>query len=174
VDTAAGVVIQPLAREHWRAVERIYQEGIGTGHATFESAPPSAEEFFATRLPDHRFIAVESAHVLGWVAATPVSTREVYGGVVEHSVYVTAGARGRGVGRLLVGALIQSTERAGIWTIQTSMFPENDASIGLHESLGFRRVGYRERIGKMTYGPFAGQWRDTLFVERRSAVTGLV
>ena len=168
------MVVAPLAREHWRAVERIYQEGIATGNATFEAAPPSAEEFFATRLPDHRFVAVESAHVVGWVAATPVSTRSVYSGVVEHSVYVAEQAQGRGIARLLLTALIESTERAGIWTIQSSIFPENGISLILHESVGFRRVGLREGIAKMTYGPMAGRWRDTLLLERRSSVAGLV
>jgi L-amino acid N-acyltransferase YncA len=170
----AGVVVNPLAREHWRAVERIYQEGIATGNATFEAAPPSAEEFFATRLPDHRFVAVESAHVVGWVAVTPVSSRSVYSGVVEHSVYVAEQAQGRGIARLLLTALIESTERAGIWTIQSSIFPENGISLILHESVGFRRVGLREGIAKMTYGPMAGRWRDTLLLERRSSVAGLV
>jgi L-amino acid N-acyltransferase YncA len=168
------VRIAPLAREHWRAVERIYQEGIAGGHATFEASPPSAEEFFSTRLPEHRFIATDRAHVLGWVAATRVSARAVYAGVVEHSVYVAAEARGLGVGGLLLAAFIESTERAGIWTIQSSIFPENAASMALHESLGFRRVGVREAIGKMTYGPMAGRWRDTVLMERRSGVTGLV
>ena len=170
----AGVVVAPLAREHWRAVERIYQEGIGTGHATFEQTPPSAEDFFATRLAEHRFIAVESAHVVGWVAATPVSSRAVYSGVVEESVYVAAEAQGRGIGRVLLSALLESTDRAGIWTVQSSIFPENEPSLLLHEGLGFRRVGVRERIAKMTYGPLAGRWRDTVLVERRSPVAGLV
>ncbi len=168
------MVVAPLAREHWRAVERIYQEGIATGHATFESAPPSAEDFFATRLAEHRFIAVESAHVVGWVAATPVSTRAVYAGVVEESIYVAAEAQGRGIGRVLLSALLESTDRAGIWTVQSSIFPENEPSLLLHEGLGFRRVGVRERIAKMNYGPLAGRWRDTVLVERRSPVAGLV
>ncbi|WP_307807114.1 N-acetyltransferase family protein [Naasia sp. SYSU D00057] len=170
----AGVVVAPLAREHWRAVERIYQEGIATGNATFESAPPTAEEFFATRLPAHRFVAVESAHVVGWIAAAPVSSRAVYSGVVEHAVYVGEQAQGRGIGRLLLTALIESTERAGIWTLQASIFPENGISLILHESVGFRRVGTREGIAKMTYGPMAGRWRDTVLLERRSSVAGLV
>lgn len=168
------MVVEPLAREHWRAVERIYQEGIATGHATFEHSPPSAEDFFATHLPEHRFVAVESAHVVGWVAAARVSPRPAYAGVVEHSVYVAAQAQARGVGRVLVASLIDSTERAGIWTIQASIFPENEPGLLLHEGLGFRRIGVRERIGKMTYGPMAGRWRDTVLMERRSAVAGLV
>lgn len=155
-------------------MERIYQEGIATGHATFEQAPPSAEDFFATRLPEHRFVAVESAHVVGWVAASPVSSRAVYAGVLEESVYVAGEAQGRGVGRVLLASLIESTERAGIWMIQSSIFPENEPSLLLHEGLGFRRVGVRERIAKMTYGPMAGRWRDTVLMERRSAVAGLV
>jgi L-amino acid N-acyltransferase YncA len=168
------VVVAPLAREHWRAVERIYQEGIATGHATFEQAPPSAEDFFGTRIPEHRFVAVESAHVVGWAAAAPVSPRAVYAGVVEESVYVATEYQGRGIGRVLLSALLDSTDRAGIWTVQASIFPENEPSLLLHEGLSFRRVGVRERIAKMTYGPLAGRWRDTVLVERRSPVTGLV
>ncbi len=167
-------MVEPLAREHWRAVERIYQEGIATGHATFDQSPPSAEDFFASRLPEHRFVAVESAHVVGWVAAAPVSPLAAYAGVVEESVYVAAEAQGRGVGRVLLSSLIDSTERAGIWTVQAAIFPENEPGLLLHEGLGFRRIGVRERIAKMTYGPLAGRWRDTVLMERRSAVAGLV
>ncbi len=168
------MVVEPLAREHWRAVERIYQEGIATGHATFDPSPPSPEDFFATRLPEHRFVAMESAHLVGWVAATRVSPRVAYAGVLEESVYVAAEARGRGVGRVLLASLIESTERAGVWTLQASVFPENEPSLLLHEGLGFRRIGVRERIAKMTYGPLAGRWRDTVLLERRSPVAGLV
>ena len=168
------VVVAPLAREHWRAVERIYQEGIAIGNATFEVTPPSAEDFFATRLAAHRFVAVESAHVVGWVAAAPISSQPAFAGVVEHSLYVAEQAQGRGIGRLLLTALIESTERAGIWTLQSTVFPENGVGLILHESVGFRRVGVREGIAKMTYGPMAGRWRDTVLLERRSSVAGLV
>ena len=109
---------------------------------------------------------------MGWVAISPVSSRAVYAGVVEHSVYVHPDAAGHGIGRRLVEHLIRSTEAAGIWTIQSSIFPENEASLRLHDALGFRRVGRRERIALMSYGPFSGQWRDTVLVERRSARAG--
>lgn len=169
---AAAIAIGPLMPHHWHDVARIYSEGIATGSATFESEPPSQEDFFATRLPGHRFVALSGDQVVGWAAVTRVSSRMVYEGVVEHSVYVSEAGRGRGAGRLLLEAIIHSTEGAGIWTIQSGIFPENTASLALHESLGFRRIGVRERIARMNHGPFAGQWRDNVMVERRSAVAG--
>ena len=149
-------------RHHWPSVRRIYEEGIATGLATFETAAPSWSEFDATRLADHRFVAQLEGEIVGWVAVGPTSRRECYAGVVEHSVYVAERARGRGVGRALMEALVASTDAAGIWTIQTSIFPENEASIALHERVGFRVVGRRERIALL-----AGAWRDTLLLERR-------
>ena len=157
-----------LGREHWADVERIYAEGIATGHATFATEVPGWEEFDATRLPAHRLLAVEDGTVLGWIAVTPTSSRAVYAGVVEHSLYVAAAARGRGVGRSLLEALIDDTEQAGVWTIQSGIFPENVPSLRLHESLGFRTVGTRERVGLMTHGPLAGTWRDVILLERRT------
>jgi phosphinothricin acetyltransferase len=147
----------------WSAVERIYAEGIATGDATFETEPPSWEEFDAGRLPGHRLVAVEDGEVVGWVALSPTSRRECYAGVVEHSIYVAESARGRGIGRALMDALFASADAAGIWTIQTSIFPENTASVALHERTGFRVVGRRERIAQLD-----GVWRDTLLLERRS------
>jgi L-amino acid N-acyltransferase YncA len=158
------VEIRPLAQADWPRVEAIYAEGIATGDATFETAPPSWEEFDAGRLPDHRFVAVENGEVVGWIAVSPTSSRECYAGVVENSVYVAETARGRGVGRALMDALIASTEAAGIWTIQTGVFPENEATLALHERAGFRVVGRHERIAQLD-----GVWRDTLLLERRSA-----
>ena len=152
-----------MAEEDWPAVERIFAEGIATGDATFETEPPTWEDFDSERLRDHRLVAVEDGEVVGWAALSPTSTRECYAGVVEHSVYVTSHARGRGVGRALMEALIAGTERAGLWTIQSSMFPENRASVALHERVGFRVVGRRERIAKLE-----GVWRDTILLERRS------
>lgn len=167
------ITLAPLDASHWPQVERIYAAGIATGHATFESQPPTWSAFDASRLPDQRLVAVDDANrVLGWAAAAGVSDRCVYAGVVEHSVYVDPGARGTGVGRTLLNGLIASTEAAGIWTIQSGVFPENTASLALHHACGFRTVGTRERIGKMTYGPLAGQWRDVLHVERRSTIAG--
>ncbi|WP_416392983.1 MULTISPECIES: GNAT family N-acetyltransferase [unclassified Curtobacterium] len=156
----------------WPAVEAIYREGIATGNATFEAEPPTWEAFDAGKLFEHRFVAVDGDAVLGWVAVSPTSTRPVYRGVIEHSVYVAAAARGRGVGHLLLDALITSTEAAGIWTIQSGILPENTASRTLHAQHGFRELGTRERIGLMTFGPWAGQWRDNVLVERRSPRAG--
>ncbi|MFJ8685472.1 GNAT family N-acetyltransferase [Micromonospora wenchangensis] len=152
-----------MTDEHAGAVLDIYRHGIATGDATFETEPPTWTRFTATRPPAHRWVALDDVGVLGWVACTPVSDRCVYAGVVEHSVYVHPDARGRGVGRLLLQRLINSTEQAGIWTIQSGIFPENTASLALHHACGFRTVGTRERLGR-----HHGRWRDVVLVERRS------
>jgi len=160
-----------MTAEHAEQVLAIYQAGIDEGHATFETRAPSWVEFDATRLPGHRFVALgrigatSDSRVLGWVAVTPVSRRQAYAGVVEHSVYVHSDARARGVGRLLIAELIASTEAAGIWTIQSGIFPENEASVALHLAAGFAIVGRRERLARQH-----GRWRDVLLVERRSPV----
>jgi L-amino acid N-acyltransferase YncA len=156
-----------MSAADWPAVERIWEEGIATGHATFETETPTWKEFDAARLPQHRIVAEDDGEVIGWAALSPVSRRPCYEGVAEHSVYVAEAARGHGVGRALMDALLSSAEAAGIWTIQTSIFPENAASLALHERVGFRVVGRRERIAKLD-----GAWRDTLFLERRSASVG--
>ena len=154
--------IRPLLASDWPAVEAIYAEGIATRGATFETSTPTFEEFDASRLADHRIVAVDDGRVVGWAALVPVSTRTCYRGVAEHSVYVAADARGRGVGQALMERLIASAEGGGIWTIQTSVFPENAATVALHERLGFRVVGRRERIAQLD-----GVWRDTLLLELR-------
>ena len=165
-----GVHIGALAAEHWADVERIYAAGIATGHATFEAAPPTWEAFDAGKVREHRFVALDDdGRVLGWAAASAVSDRCVYAGVIEHSVYVDPAARGRGVGRALLDALLDSAAAGGVWTVQSGIFPENSASIALHTAAGFRVVGTRERLGRMTYGPLAGQWRDVVLMERRLA-----
>jgi L-amino acid N-acyltransferase YncA len=156
--------IEPMLPEHAAAVLAIYQAGIDEGNATFETHAPAWEQFTAARLADHRYVA-RAGHVLGWVAVSAVSDRCVYGGVVEHSVYVSPGARGQGIGRRLLEALISSTEASGIWTIQSGIFPENAASAALHQAAGFRIVGTRERIGQ-----HRGRWRDVVLIERRSPV----
>lgn len=166
------VTVRPMTAADWPAVEAIYREGIATGNATFEAEPPTWEAFDGGKLPEHRFVAVDGDEVLGWVAVSPTSARPVYRGVVEHSVYVAAAARGRGVGHLLLDALIASTEAAGIWTIQSGILPENTASRALHAAHGFRELGVRERIGHMTFGRWTGQWRDNVLVERRSPHAG--
>jgi phosphinothricin acetyltransferase len=155
--------IEPMTGEHRDAVLAIYQAGIDEGNATFETRVPAWAEFSAARLPGHRFVATDAGDVLGWVAASAVSDRCVYAGVVEHSVYVHPAARGQGVGRRLLDAFIASTEAAGIWTIQSGIFPENAASVALHQTAGFRVVGTRERIGR-----HHGRWRDVVLMERRS------
>jgi L-amino acid N-acyltransferase YncA len=170
--TLNAVRIIPLGLSHWDAVEAIYREGIDTGHVTFESDIPTREEFFATRLPDHMFVAESGGTVLGWVAVVPVSPSPVCAGVVEHSIFVAEAFREQGLGHQLMDALIASTERAHIWTLQSSVFRENVGSLALHASHGFVKVGVRERIGMMTYGPKMGQWRDTLLIERRSELVG--
>ncbi|WP_418961572.1 N-acetyltransferase family protein [Streptomyces tritici] len=158
-------MVVPLTAAHADEVLAIYQAGIDEGDATFETTAPTWAEFDAAKLPEHRFAAVdETGRVLGWVAATAVSDRCVYAGVVEHSVYVHPDARGRGVASALLKALVDSTEAAGIWTIQSGIFPENAASLAVHERAGFRVIGRRERIGR-----HHGRWRDTVLVERRSS-----
>jgi L-amino acid N-acyltransferase YncA len=156
-----------LQAGHWPDVKRIYEEGIATGHATFQTGAPSWEEWDGSHLPHTRLVAVDDRIVLGWAALTPVSGRCVYAGVAEVSVYVAAAARGKGVGKSLLNALVAESEKQGLWTLQAGIFPENKASIGLHEGNGFRIVGTRERIGKMN-----GAWRDTLLLERRSTLIG--
>jgi phosphinothricin acetyltransferase len=174
----AAVTIRPMREDDWPAVQRIYREGIATGHATFESEAPGWEQFNSSRLPRHRLVAETAetgetaegggAGILGWAAASPVSARPAYAGVVEHSVYIAAEARGLGLGAALLRALAESTEGDGIWTIQASVFPENEASLRLHLANGYVVVGRRHRIARMTHGPLTGQWRDTILIERRS------
>jgi phosphinothricin acetyltransferase len=167
------VTIRPMAGTDWPAVEAIYRAGIDTGNATFEADPPSWEQFDAGKLDVGRLVAIDdTGAVLGWVAASLVSAREVYRGVVEHSVYVSSAAASQGIGRQLVDAFIDAAENAGVWTIQSSIFPENTVSLALHDRAGFRRIGTRERIALMIYGPWAGQWRDTILIERRSPEAG--
>ena len=162
------VDVVPMTAEHGADVLRVYAEGIATGHATFESQAPAWEAWDAGHLPAHRFVALDGdGGVLGWAAASAVSGRCVYSGVVEDSVYVTNAARGRGVGRALLTALLDDARAAGAWTVQAGVFPENEASVALHRAAGFRVVGTRERFGRMGYGPLAGRWRDVLLLENR-------
>ena len=156
-----------MTAEHGDAVLAIFSEGIATGHATFEHTAPTWDEFDAAKLPDHRFVADEDGDVLGWVGLSATSSRAVYRGVVENALYVTEQARGRGVGRALLERLVESAHAGDVWTIVAGIFPENTGSVTLHESLGFRRVGVRERLGLMSHGPLAGTWRDVVWMERR-------
>jgi L-amino acid N-acyltransferase YncA len=157
------VTLIPMTADHAAAVLEIYRLGIATGNATFETEPPTWERFDAGHLSEHRFVAVDDDEVVGWVACSTVSDRCVYAGVVEHSVYVHPDAAGRGIGRALLTALIDSTERAGIWTIQSGVFPENTASLALHAAAGFRTIGTRSKVGQ-----HHGVWRDVTLLERRS------
>lgn len=158
--------IVDMGAEHWPRVKQIYEDGIATGNATFDKSPPEWEEWNATHLPDHRFVALDDDGVVqGWVAVSPVSDRCAYAGVGENSIYVAPEAIGNGLGFALLQALIDSTEAAGIWTIQCGIFPENIASLRLHEKAGFRQVGIRQRIGELD-----GVWRDVVLLERRSQV----
>jgi len=161
------VGIRPMRTADADAVLAIYQAGMDGGLASFESRAPAWAAFDAGKLPEHRYVAVDATgSVLGWVAVSAVSSRCVYAGVVEHSVYVDPAARRGGVGRALLDALIASTEAAGIWTIQSGIFPENTASRALHRAAGFREVGIRERIGR--HAARDNRWRDVIFIERRS------
>lgn len=162
---AADVTIRPMRDADAEQVLAIYQAGLDTGQASFETAAPSWADFTASRLPHLRFVAAdaETGQVLGWVAASAVSARSVYAGVVEHSVYVHPGCQAHGIGRALLSAFIAAAEQAGVWTIQSGVFPENAASLALHRALGFRQVGTRERIGR-----HHGAWRDVILIERRS------
>ena len=155
------------------SVLRIYGQGIETGHATFETATPAWETWDGGHLEACRLVAEEAGEVLGWAALAPVSQRPVYAGVTEVSVYLADAGRGRGLGRRLLQALIEASETAGVWTLQAGIFPENEASIRLHEGQGFRVLGTRCRVGRMAQGPFQGRWRDVVLMERRSTRTGL-
>ena len=153
---------------HWEAVKQIYAEGIATGNATFQSAIPSWEEWNDAHVKNSRLVAIENEIVLGWAALTPVSGRCVYAGVGEVSLYMSNKAKGKGIGKKLLNSLIEESEKNNFWTLQAGIFPENIASVKVHEDCGFRIIGKRERIGQMN-----GQWRDTLLLEKRSANTGI-
>lgn len=152
----------------WEQVRAIYLDGIASGNATFETDAPNWDAWNSAHLHFARLVARSGQGVLGWAALSPVSSRRVYAGVAEVSVYVAASARSKGLGRMLLGRLIKEGERNGVWTFQAGIFPENAASIDLHKSCGFREVGRRERLGKLN-----GVWRDVVLLERRSVVVGL-
>jgi phosphinothricin acetyltransferase len=164
---AAQVAIAQMRPAHWPEVQAIYRQGIATGQATFESDAPEWEAWDRQHLRAPRLVALGPEGIVGWAALSPVSSRCVYGGVAEVSVYVAAAARGRGVGRALLQALVAASEEVGLWTLQAGIFPENTASIALHRACGFRIVGVRERLGQM-----GGIWRDVALMERRSAIVG--
>jgi L-amino acid N-acyltransferase YncA/DNA-binding transcriptional ArsR family regulator len=163
-DLPADVTVRAMQPADWPDVRRIYGEGIATGNATFETEVPERRELDRKWLPDHRWVAELDGRVVGWAALTPVSARPVYAGVAEASLYVAEGVRGRGIGKALIHKQVTAADAAGLWTLQTAIFPENRASIALHQSAGYRTLGLRERIGR-----HHGVWRDTVFLERRTA-----
>jgi len=161
------VVVDKMTPKDWEAVRAIYLEGIATGNATFETDAPDWEKWDRDHLTDCRLVARKDDQVVGWTALRPVSRRCVYTGVASLSVYVAEAARGQGVGKALLRAIVEASEQRGVWTLEAGVFPENAASIALHTSYGFREVRHRERIGRMD-----GVWRDVIFMERRSQVVG--
>jgi L-amino acid N-acyltransferase YncA len=163
-DSTATTVVRRMRDDDWPGVLAIYAEGIATGNATFETETPTFEQWSAHHLPAHRLVATLGERLAGWAALSPVSDRCAYEGVTEVSVYVAASARGEHVGSALLERLIESAEAAGIWTIQAGIFPENVASVRLHQRCGFRVVGTRERLGRLH-----GRWRDVLLLERRTS-----
>ncbi|MGC8751000.1 N-acetyltransferase family protein [Hydrotalea sp.] len=161
-------IIMPLLPDNWEQVKSIYESGIATGMATFETKAPEWDQWNNSHLPFARLVAMENNKVIGWAALSPVSNRCVYSGVAEVSVYIAPEHRGKGVGKKLLQQLITDSEAHGIWTLQAGIFAENTASAKLHESVGFRLVGYREKIGQL-----GSMWKNTLLLERRSMQVGI-
>jgi len=163
----SGIAVSGMRASDWDEVRRIYAEGIATGNATMETVPPPWESWNEAHRPDCRLVARDGDRMLGWAALSRVSERCAYGGVAEVSVYVSQEARGRGVGRRLLEELVRASEEAGIWTLQAGIFPENAASLSIHQHCGFRVVGVREKLGKL-----GSAWRDVALLERRSERVG--
>jgi L-amino acid N-acyltransferase YncA len=168
VETQLPLIISPLEAGDWEDVRSIYLEGVATGNATFEGHAPAWEAWNVGHLPSCRLVARRRSELIGWAALSSISSRCVYAGVAEVSIYVAARARGQRVGTRLMSALVEASEQAGIWTLQAGIFPENVASIELHKRAGFRIVGVRERLGCLD-----GRWRDVALLERRSNVSGV-
>lgn len=161
-------MIAPLTEQHYPVVKRIYEQGLATGNSTFQTSAPDWKEWDSSHIGNCRIVGIEKDQVIGWAALTPVSGRCVYAGVAEVSVYVDEKFRGQGFGTTLLDALIQESEKNNLWTLQAGIFPENVSSIRIHEALGFREVGYREKIGQLK-----GVWRNTVLLERRSSKVGI-
>lgn len=157
-----------VSKEHFPEIAEIYRQGIETGNATFETSVPNWEDWDKSKLKHSRFVAVIDNIIVGWAALSPVSDRCVYGGVAEVSIYISNAHKGKGIGKELMLKLILESEIHGIWTLQSGMFPENEATVALHKSAGFRVVGHREKIGKL-----GNNWRDTIIMERRSKTIGI-
>lgn len=162
------ITIEQMLPAHWERVKEIYAEGISTGNATFETNVPTWEAWDKAHLEKPRLVAVEQGNILGWAALSSVSGRCVYGGVAEVSVYVSFNAQGKGIGRKLLSKLVEESEENNFWTLQAGIFPENTASLKIHEQCGFRIIGIRQKIGKMN-----DSWRDTVMLERRSNKVGI-
>ncbi len=162
------VILRTMTVSDWKAVATIYEEGIATGYATFETNVPDFDVWNDAHMQTCRIVATSDEKILGWAALSAVSSRCVYGGVAEVSVYIKKDSRGMGVGKLLMESLITESESAGLWTLQSGIFPENEGSIELHKKLGFRYIGKRERVGKLN-----GVWKDNLLFEKRSETTGI-
>ena len=160
--------LDKMTTADWEAVREIYLEGIDTGNATIEIAAPDWDEWNANHRPDCRLVARSGGKVLAWAVLSPISQRQAYSGVAEQSIYVAASARGTGIGKALLTALIEESEQAGIWSLQAGIFPENTASIELHKGVGFREIGFQEGKGFLD-----GVWRDVVLLERRSEVVGV-
>ncbi|MDC6383907.1 N-acetyltransferase family protein [Flagellimonas taeanensis] len=162
------MIIRQMTASDWEQVSNIYSEGIATGFATFETSAPDYGQWDSSHTEHSRLVAEDNGILLGWAALSPVSSRCVYGGVGEVSIYISTQSRGKGIGQLLMERLIEESEKAGFWTLQSGVFPENTGSIKLHEKMGFRYIGKRERIGKIH-----GAWKDNLLFERRSSTVGM-
>jgi L-amino acid N-acyltransferase YncA len=165
--------IETMKREDWDWVRAIYEEGIATGNATFEPVVPEWEKWDSAHVAEPRLVVRVNGQVAAWAALSRVSARKVYAGVAELTIYVGEKFRGKGIGDALLGALVDASEKAGFWTLQGGIFPENMVSIELHKKHGFRVLGIREKIGKMAFGKLQGKWRDVALMERRSKVTGI-
>lgn len=162
------MIIAPLTQEHYPDVKKIYEQGLATGNSTFQTSAPDWSEWDQSHISNCRIVGIENDLVIGWAALTPVSERCVYAGVAEVSIYVDERVRGKGYGTTLLDALILESEKNNLWTLQAGVFPENVSSIKIHEALGFREVGYREKIGQLK-----GVWRDIVLLERRSNKVGV-
>ncbi|EJL75805.1 GNAT family N-acetyltransferase [Chryseobacterium populi] len=160
--------IVTINKDHFSEIAEIYKQGLETGHATFETSVPVWESWDKSKLKHSRFAAAIDNTVVGWAALSAVSDRCVYGGVAEVSIYISNDYKGKGIGKALMLKLIEESEANGIWTLQSGMFPENEATVALHKSSGFRIIGYREKIGKL-----GNIWRDTIMMERRSKTVGI-
>lgn len=165
--------IENLTKNHWKEVSQIYKAGIDTGSATFEQQLPEWRVWDKNHIEEARIIATYEGIVVGWAALSTVSSRCIYAGVAEVSVYVDSDYQGKGCGVILLNQLILESEEVGIWTLNASVFPENIGSIILHKKCGFREIGYKEKVGKMGYGVYKGQWRDNVLLELRSKNVGL-